>query len=121
MAKKGKKEKKARTRKPKAEGGRKPVLEGMVERPLPIYGTYKGKEYNAMVLTSGMIKLDETEYATPSAAGRAVLGNNEKGKPLQVDGWKFWRFNEDGERVPLDKLRGAKSPLKAPEKKEEAA
>lgn len=128
MAKKVKKEKRAR--KPKEAGapkgeGRKPVLAPYVEggAPFKIYATYKGKEYAAQVLTSGIIKMDEKEYTSPSAAGRAIMGNNDKGKPLQVDGWAFWKYNDDatGKRVPLDKLRGKDSPLKEVEKKETKA
>jgi hypothetical protein len=61
--------------------------------------------------------VDEKEFTSPSSAGSYILGKDDKGKPRQVDGWKSWTFNKDGERVPLDTLRGAKSPLKAaPEK-----
>lgn len=123
-AKKSKKSSKPRAVKkdatPKGEG-RKPVLVGLIENPLPLYANYKGKEYTAMALTSGVIKYDEKEYATPSAAARAVLGNNEKGKPLQVDGWHFWKFNKDGERVPLSELRDEKDIRRRPDLQKSAA
>jgi hypothetical protein len=119
MAKKKGESKKVRVAKPKVEGGRKPTLAPFVDNPFKIYGTYKEKEYEAQVLSSGVIMFEDKPYASPSAAGRAVMGEF-KGKPLQVDGWKFWKYNEDGKRVPLDTLRGAKSPLKA-EKEAEAA
>jgi hypothetical protein len=121
---KGSKAKKVRIKKPKGEPkvtGRKPTLAPFVEAPLPIYAVYKEKEYRAMVLSTGMISFEDKDYATPSAAGRAVMGDNANGKPLQVDGWKFWHYNDDGKRVPIDSLRGSKSPLKAEEKKEAAA
>jgi len=95
----------------RATEGRKPTLAQFVDHPFPIYANYKDEEYTALVLSSGIIMFEEKPYATPSAAGRAVIGNY-KGKPLQVDGWAFWRFNKDGERVKLDVLRGSKSPLK---------
>lgn len=99
-----------KVKKQKSEG-RKPTLAPFVDHPFPIYANYKNKEYTATVLSSGVIMFEEKPHATPSAAGRAVIGNY-KGKPLQVDGWAFWRFNKDGERVKLDVLRGSKSPLK---------
>lgn len=98
-------------RKPKGEG-RKPTLAPFVDSPFKIYASTGGKEYEAQVLSTGIIKMDEKEYTSPSAAGSALLGKDSKGKPRQVDGWAFWKMNKDGKRVPLDDLRGAKSPLK---------
>jgi len=124
----GKSQKKARKSKAKTEkktsingARRKPVLAPFLENPLPLYATYKGKEYTATALTSGFIKLDEVEYPTPSAAARAILGNNEKGKPLQVDGWHFWKFNKDGERTPLSGLRDEKDIRRRPDLQKAAA
>lgn len=105
------KEKKAR----KKSEGRKPRLAGLVDSPLTIFMSTGGKEYKGVVLSSGVIKIDEKEFTSPSSAGSYILGNDKKGKPRQVDGWKSWTFNKDGERVPLDTLRGSKSPLKAVE------
>ena len=91
-----------------------------MDHPFPIYGNYKGKEYTAQVLSTGFIVLDEKSYTSPTAAGQAVMGSY-KGKPLQVDGWKFWKFNKDGERVELNILRGKESPLKTLKAKKAAA
>jgi hypothetical protein len=111
-----KKEKKQR--KPKGEG-RTPRLAGLVDSPLTIFMTTGGKEYKGTVITSGIIKVDEKEFTSPSSAGSYILGNDKKGKPRQVDGWKAWSFNKDGKRVALDTLRGSKSPLKAEAPKKE--
>lgn len=105
---------------PKGEG-RKPVLVGLIDNPLPLYASYKGKDYTATALTSGMIKYDETEYATPSAAAKAIIGNNSEGKPLQVDGWHFWKFNKDGERTALSELRDQKDIRRRPDLQKVAA
>lgn len=107
----------AKKEKVKKSEGRKPTLAPYVDSPFKIYMKTGGKEYDAMVLSSGMIKLDEKEFTSPSSAGQYLLGKNDKGKPLQVDGWKSWKFNKDGERVPLDVLRGSKSPLEKTEVK----
>jgi hypothetical protein len=101
-----------KTRKPKGEG-RKPTLAAFVDSPFKIYMNHDGKEREAQVLSSGIIRLGEKEFTSPSSAAQAILGKNAKGKPLQADGWRAWRFNKDGERVELNVLRGAKSPLKA--------
>ncbi len=114
MATKQKKERKAK--------GRTPTLAPYVDSPFKIYMTTGGKEYDAQVLSSGIIKIGEKEFTSPSSAGQHILGKNDKGKPLQVDGWKCWRFNKKtgentSERVELNVLRGAKSPLKVVEPK----
>jgi len=108
--------KKEKSQRKKSEG-RQPRLAGLVDSPLVIFMTTGGKEYKGTVLTSGMIKVDEKEFTSPSSAGSYILGNDKKGKPRQVDGWKSWTFNKDGERVALDTLRGSKSPLKVEEAK----
>lgn len=98
----------AKEKKQKSEG-RKPPLAPFVSGPFKIYGSYKGKEIEAQVLSSGMIKMNNKEYATPSAATRAITKN-------AVDGWIFWKYNKDGKRVILDEIRGAKSPLECLDK-----
>jgi hypothetical protein len=115
MSKKGNGTPKAK--KQKSEG-RKPTLAPFVDGPFKIYANTDGKEYEAMVLSSGIIKMEEKEYTSPSSAGSVLLGKDKKGKPKQVDGWSFWKFNKNGERVPLDALRGSKSPLTVHEPKE---
>jgi hypothetical protein len=108
------KEKAARVKKPKGEG-RTPTLAPYADTigGKTIYMNHGGKEYDATVLSSGVIRFRDKDYTSPSSAGQAVLGKNAKGKPLQVDGWRAWRFNKDGERVELNVLRGKDSPLKA--------
>lgn len=108
-------------RKTKKSGDRKPTLAPYVDSPFKIYMTTGGKEYDAQVLSSGIIKIGEKEFTSPSSAGQSILGKNAKGKQLQVDGWKCWRFNKDGKRVELNVLRGVKSPLKAVEPKPKKA
>jgi hypothetical protein len=105
-----------KVKKQKSEG-RKPTLAPFVDGPFKIYASTDDKEYEAMVLSSGIIKMDEKEYTSPSSAGSVLLGKDKKGKLRQVDGWSFWKFNKNGERVPLDVLRGSKSPLTVDEPK----
>jgi len=115
------KEKKSRAKKPKGEG-RTPTLAPYAETVggKTIYMNHNGKEHDAMVLSSGVIRMNGKDYTSPSSAGSAILGKDKKGKPRQVDGWKSWYFNKDGERVMLDTLRGSKSPLKAVDDKPKA-
>lgn len=107
--KKAKKVKKVKTPKVKSEG-RKPTLAPFVDAPFKLYASYKEKEYTAQVLKSGVIVFEEKEYATPSQLGKEICG-------MAVNGWKFFSFNQDDKRVPLDAIRGAKSPIMSKAKK----
>lgn len=108
------KEKKAKLIKEKKLKGRKPTLAPFVDGPFKLYASYKGKEYTAQVLSSGMIVFEEKEHASPSHVGKLVCG-------VAVNGWVFWSFNKNDKRVPLDEIRGSKSPLAEPKTKKAAA
>lgn len=103
---------KAKAAKKKGEG-RVPTLAPYADTigGKTIYMNHDGKEHTATVLSSGVIRMGEKDFTSPSSAGSAILGKDKKGKPRQVDGWKSWYFNKDGERVMLNTLRGSKSPL----------
>lgn len=104
--------KEKKVRKPKGEG-RKPTLAPFVDSPFKVYMTCDGKEREAMVLSSGIIKYKEKEFTSPSGFANAVI--KELGAKGRADGWKSVRFNKNGERVPLDAIRG-KSPLAKPKR-----
>jgi len=102
-----KKEKKIREKKVKVETA--PKLAPFVDSPFPIYLTHEGKEKSATVLSSGLIKYDEEMYRSPCAAATAMA--KDLGFKWNLNAWSALKFNRDGERVPLDAIRGAKSPL----------
>lgn len=84
------------TSKPK---GHKGNLKGMVERRTPIYSTYKGKEYKAILTPGGSIVLGRKTFTSPSAAALAVVDRST------VNGWHFWRIkNATGEWVRLSEF-----------------
>ena len=75
------------------------------ERPLAsvgggkrLYGTYKGRDYKAIVYANGRIRLRNQFYDTPSGAARAAVGRS-------VNGWTFWHIRRAGELVPLTAVR----------------
>ena len=100
----------SKPRKPKGEG-RKPTLAPYVDAPFKVYVSFDGKERDAMVLSTGIIRYKEKEFTSPSGFANAVI--KEVGAKGRADGWKVVTFNKDDKRVSLDTLRGSKSPLKA--------
>lgn len=82
--------------------GRTPKLEGLVEEATSIFAKFHGKEIEATVYKSGVVKFDGEEYTSPSKAGSVAAGG------MSVNGWTFWRVKVDGQLLPLDVLRGDK-------------
>ena len=101
--------KEKKQRKPKGEG-RTPTLAAFVDSQFKVYMTCDGKEREAVVLSSGIIKYKEKEFTSPSGFANAVI--KELGAKGRADGWKSVYFNKNGSRVMLNTLRGGKSPLK---------
>ena len=93
-------------KKPKAEkpAGRKPSMAPFVNTALEIRACFKTVHHRAKVDVEGIITYDGKDYTSPSAAAMAITK-----KP--VDGWTFWKMTKDGQEVPIDALRGRKSPL----------
>ena len=77
-----------------------PPLKGLISRRKRLRATYKGKDYKALVLPSGRIRLAPGElYNSPGAAAEAV-------RKRPTNGWTFWRYlDEDGEWQRLTNLR----------------
>ena len=96
-----------------------PKLAAFVDHSFPIYLTMGEKEREARVLTSGMISFKEKEYASPCAAATAMA--KDMGEKWTLNAWTALKFNKDGERVALNVVRGAKSPLKVAAPKPKAA
>jgi len=86
--------KKKRARARKGKGFRS--LKGLVKWRHRLYRTYKGKEYTAVLLSSGRIRLKGRVFDTPTAAAKAIVG-----RPT-VNGWHFWYIKDSrGEWVRL--------------------
>ncbi|MDA2920323.1 GIY-YIG nuclease family protein [Desulfobacterota bacterium AH_259_B03_O07] len=71
-------------------------LKDLVKKNTPLYRTYKGNEYKAVLTPKGIIKLNSNEYTTPTAAAMSVIDRKS------VNGWWFWYIkNLDREWVRL--------------------
>lgn len=71
-------------------------LIGLVKKRTPIFNTYKGKEYKALLTPKGNIFFRGKQYTTPTGAAKAIV------KTPTVNGWHFWRIkNAAGEWVKL--------------------
>ena len=79
------------TRKAPQPNGRKHpnTLVGLVDKRVPIYRTYKGKEYKAFLNPKGIITLGGEKFSSPSGAARSVLET-----PRAVNGWLFWYIQD---------------------------
>ncbi|MBS1733432.1 MAG: DUF2924 domain-containing protein [Bacteroidetes bacterium] len=72
-------------------------LVGLVEKRTPIYRTYKGIEYRALLTPKGLIYFRKNQFSSPTAAAKAVVGTS-----VSVNGWYFWRIkNASGDWVKL--------------------
>lgn len=78
-------------------GNRSRELKGMVEKRTPIYRTYKGKEYKAILTRAGSILYNGKKYETPTPVAKAIV------KRGAVNGWRFWYIkNKSNEWVRLE-------------------
>lgn len=92
----------------KESAGRTPTLAPYVkDGAFSIYAKFHGKEKEARVHADGTIHIGEKVFTSLSDAGKVAA------QGMSVNGWIFWKFKKNGELVPLDVLRGGKSPLKA--------
>jgi len=87
--------------KPKRKSKTKSLpLKGLLRNGQGIYANYKGRHYNAVVYSSGNIRLKGKTYSTPTGAAKDII---ERGA---VNGWSFWKYKDkSGNLVPLQKLR----------------
>jgi hypothetical protein len=71
-------------------------LVGLVPRKTALYRTYKGKEYNATLLSSGIIKVGAKKFTSPSAAAKSITKRS-------ANGWAFWYIRDsNGDWVKLN-------------------
>lgn len=77
----------------------RPSLKGYFKSPHPLKKNYKGKEYTATLLTSGVIKFKGKLYNSPTAAAKQIIDRKT------VNGWTFWFVkDEKGNWVTLNDL-----------------
>lgn len=75
-------------------------LKRLVSKRTPIYKTYKGKEYKAILTPAGTIIFKGKKFDTPTPAAKMVT------KQAAVNGWHFWYIrNDDNEWVKLRNYR----------------
>jgi hypothetical protein len=71
------------------------TLVGLVPRKAALYRTYKGKEYNAALLSNGIIKVGAKKFTSPSAAAKSITKRS-------ANGWNFWYIKDsNGDWVKL--------------------
>ena len=79
----------------------KKSLKHLVTKHTPIYRTYKGREYKAILTGGGRIKIGNKVFTTPMAAAKTIIDRRA------VNGWKFWYIKDlNGEWVKLSDYKG---------------
>lgn len=77
------------------------TLKSLVSKRTPIYRTYKGKEYKAILNPSGSIFYKGKKYQTPTSAAKQIITRGA------VSGWSFWYIkNSKNEWVRLCEYTG---------------
>ena len=78
-------------------------LAGLVSSPTNIIAKFKGNDLPAILLPEGQIEFAGKEYDSPSMAAKAATDG------ASINGWMFWKIEQDGEWVPIDVLRKKKA------------
>lgn len=72
---------------------------GIVNKRIPLRGSYKGKKFNATLRKDGTFSHKNKIYPSPSAAAKAVTGRKV------MNGRWFWKFkNKNGKWVRLNQF-----------------
>lgn len=72
----------------------------LVTKKTPIFKTYKGKEYRAILTPAGKIILKGKSFSSPTAAAKTIVDRSS------VNGWRFWFLKDsNGNIVQLDSIR----------------
>lgn len=90
---------KRRVKKATSEGHGTRVLEGRLDRRIPLRAEYKGKRYIATLRKDGYISCGGEKFPSPTAAAYKIVGR-------AVNGWQFWQYRNGVKGwVPLDQIR----------------
>lgn len=78
---------------------------GLLQAPLRLFCTYKGRSLEAKVLTDGQVEFQGTKYASCSTAAEFARGT-VTGKRMNTNGWVFWQYADgSGATKQLDAAR----------------
>ena len=75
------------------------IVAGLVAPGQELFPTRRGKTDRGVLLASGHLRIGTDEFASLSAAAKAVSGNTSE------PGWEFWAAEIDGRNVTLFDLR----------------
>ncbi|MBU4369446.1 DUF4357 domain-containing protein [Patescibacteria group bacterium] len=73
-------------------------IESINRKGIKIFGTTKGKKYNASLVNLKEVELNGKIFNSPSGAARFICG-------YPVDGWNFWKVVVGGKTKEIDCLR----------------
>jgi hypothetical protein len=89
-----------RKRKRAARGSKgSEALSALTGHRRKLWARRSGVDYDAVLLHSGKINFQKTQYDSPTAAAQAATGG-------RINGWTFWHYSiGKGEWAPLKRLR----------------
>ena len=80
---------------------RRKGLKGLVQKRTRLYRTYKGREYRATLSPTGIIRVGNMSFTTPTAAAAKIV------RRRTVNGWNFWYIRDSsGDWVKLCDYKG---------------
>jgi hypothetical protein len=76
------------------------ISKGLISPGQRLFKTYKGKRYEAEIMTGGQLGLlhDNTEWESLSEASKHITGT-------EINGWKWWHVLVNGQVCSMDDLR----------------
>lgn len=74
------------------------LREGLIRAEQPAHATYKGNRYEGRLTGDGKLAVEGQQPTSLSTAAKAICGR-------PVNGWAFWKVEEDGKPVKLAVLR----------------
>jgi len=75
-------------------------LKGIFNNSKKLFKVFNGKEYKAILLTSGRIKYKNKIFETPTAAAKAAS------RRKNINGYNFWHIqNDSGDWIKLSNFK----------------
>lgn len=83
------------------------IAAGLLKPQARLFTRYRGRDFEAKLLSNGQVEFEGQRYATPSAAGEAARATIT-GRKMNTNGWSFWQVKDAaGQIMTLGDVRRA--------------